>query len=331
MVKVFYGKDPGYNTHTLYRELKKKLNSIELQSVEKYDGYKDPVSLIVEACQSISLFDERKTIVVSNAYFFLDAKSRKGSIRESEQDYKALEEYLMDPSPDTDLYISVPGEVVKSGTPNKALSSPAITLISCDIPSDDDYIMLAYRRAKEENKDIDREAAALLLERTKGDYLSFMNNLDKLFTYTKMVRRIDVEELVYRPLEEKVFSIVSHLVKGNIKEALHVYEDLRKGGNEPLGLLPIFATQFNNMALLKNLHQKGFSKDEIAKELGMKPGVVYYNLRDVKALTFYTLVRIMNDLSLIEKDIKINQDDGDVRLMLFITLFSKNYLRFSKR
>ena len=85
------------------------------------------------------------------------------------------------------------------------------------------------------------------------------------------------------------------------------------------------------MALIKNLHQKGFSKDEIAKELGMKPGVVYYNLRDVKALTFYTLVRIMNALSLIEKDIKINQDDGDVRLMLFITLFSKNYLRFSKR
>lgn len=331
MVKIFYGKDPGFNTHTIYRELKKTLNAVELQSVEKYDGYKDSVASIVQACQSLSLFDEKKTIVVSNAYFFLDPKSRKGSIKESEQDYASLEDYMMNPSPDTDLYISVPGEVVKSGSPNKALSSPAVTLISCELPSDDDYIMLAYRRAKEENKDIDREAAALLLERTKGDYLSFMNNLDKLFTYTNKVRAVDVEELVYRPLEENVFRIVSELVKGNLKEALHIYQDLRNGGSEPLELMPVFASQFNNMALIKFLARKGLAKDEIAKELGVKPGVVYYSLRDIRMLSFFQFVSILNELALIEKDIKMNQDDGDILLSLFFATFAKKYLRIQKR
>lgn len=331
MVKIFYGKDPGFNTHTIYRELKKTLNAVELQSVEKYDGYKDSVASIVQACQSLSLFDEKKTIVVSNAYFFLDPKSRKGSIKESEQDYASLEDYMMNPSPDTDLYISVPGEVVKSGSPNKALSSPAVTLISCELPSDDNYIMLAYRRAKEENKDIDREAAALLLERTKGDYLSFMNNLDKLFTYTNNVRAVDVEELVYRPLEENVFRIVSELVKGNLKEALHIYQDLRNGGSEPLELMPVFASQFNNMALIKFLARKGLAKDEIAKELGVKPGVVYYSLRDIRMLSFFQFVSILNELALIEKDIKMNQDDGDILLSLFFATFAKKYLRIQKR
>lgn len=326
MVKIYFGKDSGFTTHTLYRDLKRDLNFDEFQSVEKYDGYKDPVSFIVEACQSLSLFEEKKTIVVTNAYFFLSSEGRKGPIKEKDQDYQALEDYLMSPSPDTDLYISVPGVISRTGTPNKALSSPAVSVISCDIPSDDDFIMLAYKRAKEEHRDIDPDAAKLLLERTKGDYLSFMNNLDKLFAYTKYVKKPDVEELVYKPLEDNVFRIVSSLIHGNISEALKTYQDLRNAGNLPLNLLPVLAFQFQKMALVRRLKDKGYSKDDIAHELSMSSAATYYALKDVQTLSFKTLLAIINDLGELEKHVKLDLDDPDVRMTLFFTLFAKNYL-----
>ncbi len=327
MIKVYFGKDPGFSKHTALKELKKSLSAQDYAQVVQLDGFKDPVSYIVESCQTISLFCPHKTVLVSNAYFFLETKSKKGSLKESEQNYEMLERYMMNPSSETDLYFVVPGDISRTGSPNKALSSPMVTLVACDIPSDDDYIMLAYRVAKEEKKDIDREAAALLLERTKGDYLSFMNNLDKLFTYTKQVKKIDVEELVYRPLEDNVFSIVSFLVKGRSKEAIAAYEDLKNNGTDVLSLLPIFASQFSKMAMIRYLSDRDYRKEEIMKELKVSKGQVYYALTDAKNLTFRALIKIMSDLSLMEKNIKLNLDDADSRMMMFLLLFKRNYLQ----
>lgn len=326
MVKVYFGKDPGYSKHTALKELKKNLSAQDYAAVVQLDGYKDPVSFIVESCQTISLFCPHKTVLVSNAYFFMETKSKKGTLKESEQNYELLERYLMNPSSETDLCFVVPGDISRTGSPNKALSSPMVTLVACDVPSNDDYVMLAYRIAKEEKKDIDREAAALLLERTKGDYLSFMNNLDKLFTYTNQVRKTDVEELVYRPLEDNVFSIVSFLVKGKSKEAIAAYEDLKNNGTEVLSLLPIFASQFSKMAMIRYLSDRDYRREEIMKELKVSKGAVYYALSDAKNLTFRCLIKIMSDLSFMEKDIKLNLDDADTKMMMFLLLFKRNYL-----
>ena len=327
MIKVYFGKDPGFSQHTALKDLKKSLSGPEYAQLVRLDGYKDPVSYIVESCQTISLFCPHKTVLVSNAYFFMETKSKKGSLKESDQNYEMLEHYLLNPSPETDLYFVVPGEISRTGSPNKALSSPMVTMVSCDLPSNDDYIMLAYSKAKEEHKDIDREAAALLLERTKGDYLAFVNNLDKLFTYTNKVMKTDVEELVHRPLEDNVFSIVSYLVKGRTKEAISAYEDLKNNGTDVLSLLPIFASQFNKMAMIRYLTDRDYKKEEIMKELKVSKGQVYYAQSDCKNLTFRTLIKIMNDLSLMEKDIKLNLDDSDNKMMLFLLLFQRNYLR----
>ena len=261
----------------------------------------------------------------------MDSKTRKGSIKESAQDYAGLEDYLLNPSEDTDVFFVVPGDVAKTGSPNKSLSSPTVSLVCADIPSDNDMILYAYQRAKEEQCDINREVAALLLERTKGDFLAFENNLNKLFTYTKNVVVQDVIELVYRPLEDNIFSIVSLLVKGEVSKALHVYQDLTMKGYDALSLLPVFASQFSNMAQVKALAEEGLKKDDIAQELSLKPGVVYYALKDSASLSFVTLLSVLKDLGQIEKDIKINQDDGDLKMTLFIAQFAKTYLRRTVR
>lgn len=328
MVKVFFGKDQGYTSYRARTALKKILNSEEYESMERFDAYKDSLSSVLEAVFSISLFQPKKTILVSNCYFFQDqAKKIKGVDKENPKYYPDLENLLLNPPENSDVFFVVPGDISRSGSPNKALSSPAIELVSCDLPSADDYVMLAYKLAKEENKDIDKEAAQLLYERTKGDYLSFKNNIDKLFAYTDRVRRADVEELVYRPLEDKVYTIASNLVKGNTSLALRAYQELRKNGNDALGLLPVFASQFSFMALVKYLSQKRMSRNEIASELSATPGRVYHTLMDVTRFSYDDLINILSDLFGIEKDIKLNLDDADYLLELFIIGFRKKYQR----
>ena len=333
MLLIYYGQDSGYTTHRALKDIKKALSEQELKELIRFDGYKDSVPTVMEDCSSISLFGEKKTVLFTNCYFLSSTREKKVPFKDSDQhSYQEFLQYLEEPSPDTDLYMVVDGMLDKSSKLGKAIiESAEAKLVSCELPSPADFEMYAYKIAKERNKEIDKEGAKMLVERTKGDYLLFMNNLEKLLTYTDKVRAMDVEELVYQPLEDNAFTLVSSLLQKKTKAALKTYSDLRKGGYDPLMILPTFASQFRFYALVKFLSEKGEDKDSIAAQLSTKtskvsPGRVYYSLKDSQNLTFMKILSILEDLANMEIHIKHDGDDGDIDLKLFISLFSQKYL-----
>ena len=106
---------------------------------------------------------------------------------------------------------------------------------------------------------------------------------------------------------------------------MKVYQDLRRGGSNPLSLLPVFASQFRFRALVKALSEQHETKDDIARELSVKPGRVYYTLKDISMVSYDTLLRILSDRADREKDRKLYRDDGDTRREVFLATFSKKY------
>jgi DNA polymerase-3 subunit delta len=348
MVKVYYGADSGFTAHRAEKELKKTLSKEECAEIIRFDGYKDLASSVVEDCSSISLFGDKKIVLFSNAYFLSSSSNRKAPFSDSQQgNYRDLIEYFNAPSPDTDLYIIVDGELKKSGDLYTAMQeSSDVYLQKCDLPSDDDYQALAAQSAKAEGKEIDTDAIKMLISRSrtvgsgfgaKGvDYLTFMNSLNKLLTYTKHVTTVDVETLVYRPLEDNVFALIDKLMKKNVRGAMLDYHDLRAGGVEPLGILPAFAAKFREYALTKYLIEMSFNNNQIAEQLGkvqgksIKPGSIYYRRQDLAGLSFARIIRILNDLSEIEVSIKRYQDDADTKMEVFLSTFCDTYLKKSR-
>ncbi len=325
MIKVYYGLDSGFVQHKARGDLRKSLPEDAFSSLIKYDGYKDLVGDFLSDCLSLSLFGGKKTIVVVNAYYFLNQSGKKNPIPDSSQDYKGLREYRKSPSNETDLIRIVPGMVDKRGTLYKAARESSVELVSCLSPSDNDLSLFAKERASGQNKKIDQDAINLLLSYFPGDFLSFENALDKLLCYSSHVRKSDVLLLVAPPLEKDVFSIVTSLLRKDTKRALGVYQDLRKGGSLPLSLFPVFVSQFRFMALVKALAEQGEGQDSIAKELGVKPGRIYYARKDRGARSYSTLLSILSDRADREKDRKLNRDDGDVRRELFLATFVRKY------
>ena len=70
MIKVFFGKDPGYTSHLAHKEWEKLLKANGNPDFEVYDGFQNPVSELLDSFQSMSIFEEKKFVFVSNAYFF---------------------------------------------------------------------------------------------------------------------------------------------------------------------------------------------------------------------------------------------------------------------
>ncbi|QOS39504.1 DNA polymerase III subunit delta [Treponema rectale] len=348
MVKVYYGVDSGFTAHRAEKELKKTLSKEEYQEIIRFDGYKDLCPSVVEDCSSISLFGDKKIVLFSNAYFLSSSSNRKAPFTDAQQgNYRSLIEYFNAPSPDTDLYIVVDGELKKSGELYTAMQeSSDVYLEKCDLPSDEDYQALAVQTAKAEGKEIDTDALKMLLSRSrtvssgygaKGiDYLTFMNSLNKLLTYTKHVTTVDVETLVYRPLEDNVFALIDKLMKKNTRGAMLDYHDIRAGGVEPLGIIPAFGAKFREYALTKYLIEMSYNNNQIAEQLSkvtnkmVKPGSIYYRRQDLAGLSFAKMIQILNDLAELEVSIKLHQDDADTRMEVFLSTFCDTYFKRSR-
>lgn len=348
MIKVFYGQDGGYTLHYANKELKKKLPPEEYQEIIRFDGYKDLIQSVIEDCSSISLFGSKKTVVMTNCYFLSNSTSKKSTFTDSQQgNFKSLISYLNEPNEDCDLYLIIDGSIKKTGDIYEAISEGEhVYLEEAVIPNDSDYEMLANKIAKEEGKEIDKEAILTLISRSrtipsatgfgqKGiDYLTFMNSLEKLLTYHKHVMVDDVRKLVYRPLDDNIFEIINRLMNKDVKGALFVYHDLRNLGVDPLGMLPAFASKFRDYALIKYLIETSYSNNDIAEILSkiqgrnVKPGSIYYRKKELEMISFKSLLRILSDLSTMEMNIKSYQDDSDILMELFISTFKSKYLRY---
>lgn len=328
MVFVYSGKDPGLTLHTLKKDLALKGESYDKATV--YDCYRDPIKDIVSDCSSLSLFGEKKIVIALNCYFLSGiAKSIKGPIKEKDQDYKGLLGYVKDPNTDTDLYLLVPGTLLPSSELVKEIKRSTPNFKDCLELKEDDYYMLSYDRAKERKKKIEKEAISVLLERTKGDFLLFSSYLDLLLTYKDDVQEEDAKKMVYKPLEDKAYECLSHLLKGDVSSSLSSYRNVRRQGVDPLIILLTFVSQIRLMALVENLVEQGESNDAIAKALStkgspIKPGRIYYLRKDLSGLSFERLVRILSDLGSIEERIKLDNDKGDDLLEMFLLGF-RNY------
>ena len=95
MVYLFFSKEQ----YLINKEINKiiKDNNIEDININTYDLNEDNIKEVIDDSETFSMFDDKKIIVVNNAYIFT---SKKNDI---EQDSNLLEKYLSNVNPSTIL------------------------------------------------------------------------------------------------------------------------------------------------------------------------------------------------------------------------------------
>ncbi len=336
MIFVFFGSDYGLTLTKAKEEVKKQMIRSGVDNLIKYDCYNNNLSEIVDDCLSLSLFESKKVILVTNCYFLSsNGKNVKGQIKDSQQDYEGFINYLKSPEESIDLFLVANSDLDSKSEVLKVLKEEGAIFNNCSEMTLDDYVTYALRKAKEENKDIDREASEELYKRTSykenykvhGNFMLFNNELTKLFLYTDRVRIDDVKLLVHEPLEDNFFDIIKLLLNKKTNEALCIYKDVRTSGTNVLMIIPGIVSVLKNYALLKYHIERNSSDSDICSQLQIKnPKSLYYKKKEVQYITYQNLLKALLELSDIERDIKFNLDNPDERMYLFLSLFKKKYL-----
>lgn len=303
--------------------VKKSLPECDEMNFVRFDGTQVSIQDCVYEANSMPLGYDFKVVVVENCYFL--GKEKTKTKIESEQDYDALLSYLKDPNPDCDLILTLAStEINLKSDIYKALSAEPHKIIEIKEPTPKEWDSVVKVACERANVKIDYEALKELANRTVCDYGLLSNNLNKLCLYTDHITLEDVLLNVARPLEDNSFQLFNYLMNGQNMKALGLYRDLKVSNINPVTLLSLLAGQFRLLDEVLYLMREGYSTDDAAKELGIKPIRVSIMAKYKYDISQEEIKNTLEALFILDKNIKSGQIDRDYGFELFLINFKLN-------
>lgn len=273
---------------------------------------------IVDEALTISMFSPTKLIVIDSTIYL----SQKKNI----EDINLLENYFNNYNPNSYLvFVSNSDNIDSRKKIVKFINSNGITKkVEANSEYLRDYVndYLKKKNYKMSSMDIN-----VFINRIGNNIDNIKNELDKLMLYKiedKVINNSDIMLLTEENTDNSVYDLVSALLKNDNSKAIKLYKDFVINGMDPNQIIAIIASQIRLLFQVKRLYNSGKSNDEIAKILEFKSVYrVKYLLNDSYYYSEDTLIKYLSKLSDIDRDIKINNIDGNILLELFIA--SKDY------
>ena len=304
MVYLLYGiKEYGIN-----EQISKIIKNTYNLNISKYDLNSDLLKDVIDDCETISLFDEKKIVIVENADFFTSTGSKDSNL---------LEKYLMNINPYTILILVVHSEKIDKRKKITTLikSKGKVMEFNEDI-NPETLIKKMLKEYKIEYSDM-----KLLIDRLGSNPLIIKSEIDKLILYKGddyNITRKDILNVVSKTIDADIFKLIDNIVKKNRDKAIEIYKDILKINEEPLKIVIMLANQFRLMYQSKELFMKGYSEKDIASSLKIHPYRVKLALQNGRNYSSDILIKYLYSLAQIDLGIKTGTMNKDLALELFI-------------
>ncbi len=319
MLYILFGPQGLILENQCRKILKENLCAIDDFHCAKFSAYETPITDIIMEAELPSLTGEKKAIVIYNSFFLTGDKAKEKL--KVEHDFDALEKYIENPNPDTDMIFICEGEKLqeKSGLV-KLLKSQAKVIEAKEITKEE-WPIYIRRYFKNLQVTIDDDAVDELAIRVQGDALRFTNEAKKLALYSTHLTLEDIELMVARPLEENAFAIFDFLLKKKKSSALQIYRDLLKENEEPVRLISLIANQFRLLTQIDCLSMTYPSNYDIAKVLGVHEYRVKLGLDHLRRINVKKIFKALDELYYLDLNIKSGKIDRFYAFEMFILNF----------
>jgi DNA polymerase III subunit delta len=280
------------------------------------------VSEVVDECLSLPLGYDKKTVVAENCFFLEKSRGKPKFLKGDNP--KALIDYLSNPDESIDLYLLVYSDTLdeKGDYFQAVLASGARINPVSEFTKEQwhDYIARFFEKR---SIPIDGMAIAEIQNRIQGDYARFLNEGQKLAAYSggAPISKKDVEMLVSEPLEDDAFKLANALGRGDIKNALRIYQDLQVFSAEPVALIRLLANQFRFLNEVRYLQSSGLTNSQISGALQCSQMRVNIALDNLRKMSEESMNNALDGLYRCEKSI-FTGADPELSFTLYLANFS---------
>jgi DNA polymerase-3 subunit delta len=267
------------------------------QSVVNFEYDDSIVNQILDEANTMSLFDEKKIIIVDNILF-----SKINS---------ELVEYLENPNTTTILILVDYETDIK-----KIKTIEGCKIINCSLETD----KMGFIKECLCDFKIDSNALKYLFQISNDDLNYIKNELDKLMMYKWEEKEItikDIEEIVSFPNESDAFKLIDYIVQKDSKKALKTYYHILDK-EDPIKIITILANQIRLIYQIKVMSNQ--SNEEIASDLKVHPYRVKLGREKARNYDENSLIDILYSLSEIDISIKSGTIDKTIALENYIIM-----------
>ena len=311
-VYVFTGEE----TYLKDSYLRQFVRVFEKQGMEEFNIIKldkDSFSAetLLEAVESYPVMAENKLVIVSGTGLFEKA---------SEETKKLVQDILAD----VPLYLTLIFDELKCDgklASVKQLKKEAV------------YVEFSYLRVpdlckwiegecKRSGVDISVQTAAYLAERCDSGENSYKKavsmsrlktELDKLVIYChekQKIMREDIDVMVTASLKERTFDMLDHLFQQDTQGAIAMLEELKELREPVQKILTLLGSHIDSLIRVKTLLDAGYSKQEIAKQTGLREYFLPKYMGQARTYTRKRLIEMYQAVAQADMDIKsgVQQD-----------------------
>lgn len=305
MIYLLYGTLDALITDYINKIVKN--NKLDDINISKYNE-DDSVNNIIEDAKTISLFDDKKLIIVENELLF----SSKKTIDTAE-----LEQYVSNYNPNTILIF-----VVKSDTLDTRRKLYKLIKEKGKIEQFSKITNLnTYVKNLFDGYNINYNAINLFIKRVGNDLNNLSNEAEKIKIYKindKIITDKDIIDCTHERIDINIFKFIDNIINTNKKESITTYKEMLKVGEEPIKIIVMLANQFRLMYQVKVLVSKGYTEDDIASLLNSKKYPVHLAIQKGYRYSSDILLKHLEELA--DLDIKIKSGDIDKNLALELFL-----------
>lgn len=242
--------------------------------VSEFDGEETDIYKIIEACETLPLFSEKKVVVVDRLPAL---EGKKGNGNE-----ESLVEYMKNPSNSTILVFVCGEKIDKRRTLYKAASKSG-TVYEFDKLKTPELKSWIKKRFKQHKKIVGSKELDLLINLSgyfdkDSDYslYNFENDLSKAILHSTgdTITEEDIQNSVTGNYNKNVFELIDYIGAGDKRSAFNILSDLFLYGQNEYGMLALISRQYENLYNVKVLQKEGLSRGQIAEILSAKDFVV---------------------------------------------------------
>lgn len=278
--------------------------------VSKYDLEEDSIYDVIDDCNTISLFQDPKFVIVKSA-------EKLESI--SDKQLKELLMALNDLESNNILIFCL--DLDNESKAKDKISKIKKYSLNIEIRfkniSLEDY---TNARMKEDGYTINNDAINLLCSYSSS-LLQLRSNIDMLECFkmdNKTININDIELLIRKPLEDNVYNLVNAVLKNDKKLAYSIYKDLMITDISSTNLVALLLNKFQEIYNAYYLVKSKYSQQDIANLYNISPNRAYYVMNEARSANIYDIKKNIQDLNNLEYNIKSGKINQDLGFELFL-------------
>ena len=306
MIYLLYGTED----FLIKKELSNLKKNIDQNDIVYFDLDEDSLKNIVDSANTMSLFSNKRMIIVDNSNIF----SGNGKKRD---DVKYLEEYINNPNDNTILIFVLNNDSLDNRKKIVSLIKEKGKVIEFN----DNYDIYKIVKEMFDNYNISFSDVRLLVNRV-GSNLNILNNeIEKIKTYKDSDLNItsdDIYNLTTKTIDTDIFNLIDNIILNNKKEAIESYYEMIKLGEEPIKIIVLLSNQFRLMYQVKLLSSNRYGIFDMIKILNQKKYPIEKALEKSRKYDKSIILKKLYELAELDINIKSGKIDKDIALELFI-------------